>query len=188
MRRSIFVILVLGLFLFFGCAYTPVEILPKHIKTIAVPTLINKTARYGIESKLTDAVIEEFIRDGHLSISKKEEADAILTGEIVTYVLEPLSYDATEVVEQYKLWVVVNLSFRDLTTEEVLWEEKRESIDGNLIGGIEGDVRYYVTPKAGRTVETEEEAQDRLVVELADRIVRRTVYGWGSRIEIQSGR
>jgi len=188
MRRSIFVILVLGLFLFFGCAYTPVEILPKHIKTIAVPTLINKTARYGIESKLTDAVIEEFIRDGHLSISKKEEADAILTGEIVTYVLEPLSYDATEVVEQYKLWVVVNLSFRDLTTEEVLWEEKRESIDGNLIGGIEGDVRYYVTPKAGRTVETEEEAQDRLVVDLADRIVRRTVYGWGSRIEIQSGR
>jgi len=188
MKKFIFIIIVLGVFLLFGCAYTPVEILPKHIKRIAVPTFINKTARYGIESKLTDAVIEEFIRDGHLSIAKKEDADAILTGEIVTYVLEPLSYDATEVVEQYKLWVVVNLSFRDLTTGQVLWEEKRESVDGNLIGGIEGNVRYYVTPRAGRTVETEEEAQERLVIELADRIVRRTVYGWGSRIEIQSGR
>jgi len=186
MRKSIFIIIGLGLSLFFGCAYTPVEILPKHIKSIAVPNFINKTARYGIESKLTDAVIEEFIRDGHLSITKKKDANALLTGEIVTYVLEPLSYDATEVVEQYKLWVVVNLSFQDLTTGELLWEEKRESVDGNLIGGIEGDVRYYVTPRAGRRVETEEEAQDRLVVELADRIVRRTVYGWGSRIEIQS--
>jgi hypothetical protein len=188
MKKSIFIIILLGVFLFFGCAYTPVEILPQHIKRIAVPTFINRTARYGIESKLTDAVIEEFIRDGHLSIAKKEQADAILTGEIVTYVLEPLSYDAHEVVEQYKLWVVVNLTFKDLTTGEVLWEEKRESIDGNLIGGIEGDVRYYVTPRAGRTVETEEEAQDRLVIDLADRIVRRTVYGWGSRIEIQTGR
>jgi len=186
MRKSIFIIIGLGLSLFFGCAYTPVEILPKHIKSITVPNFINKTARYGIESKLTDAVIEEFIRDGHLSIAKKKDADALLTGEIVTYVLEPLSYDATEVVEQYKLWVVVNLSFQDLTTGELLWEEKRESVEGNLIGGIEGDVRYYVTPRAGRRVETEEEAQDRLVVELADRIVRRTVYGWGSRIEIQS--
>jgi len=186
MRKSIFIIIGLGLSLFFGCAYTPVEILPKHIKSITVPNFINKTARYGIESKLTDAVIEEFIRDGHLSIAKKKDADALLTGEIVTYVLEPLSYDAQEVVEQYKLWVVVNLSFQDLTTGELLWEEKRESVEGNLIGGIEGDVRYYVTPRAGRRVETEEEAQDRLVVELADRIVRRTVYGWGSRIEIQS--
>ena len=188
MKKSIFIIVGLAVFLLFGCAYTPVEILPKHIKTIAVPTFINRTARYGIESKLTDAVIEEFIRDGHLSVAKQKEAAGLLTGEIVTYVLEPLSYDATEVVEQYKLWVVVNLTFRDLTTGEVLWEEKRESVNGNLIGGIEGDVRYYVTPRAGRTVETEEEAQDRLVVELADRIVRRTVYGWGSRIEIQSGR
>jgi len=188
MRNFIFIIIGMTVFFFSGCAYTPVEILPKHIKTIAVPTFINRTARYGIESKLTDAVIEEFIRDGHLSIVKKQEADAILTGEIVTYVLEPLSYDATEVVEQYKLWVVVNLSFKDSTTGQVLWEEKRESVNGNLIGGIEGDVRYYVTPKAGRTVETEEEAQERLVIELADRVVRRTVYGWGSRIEIQSGR
>jgi len=188
MRKFIFVIVGLGVFLLFGCAYMPVEILPKHIKTIAVPTFINRTAHYGIESKLTDSVIEEFIRDGHLSIAKKEDAHALLTGEIVTYVLEPLSYDATEVVEQYKLWVIVNLSFRDLTTGEVLWEEKRESVGGNLVGGIEGDVRYYVTPRAGRTVETEEEAQERLVVELADHIVRRTVYGWGSQIEIQSGR
>jgi len=188
MRKTIFVVVGAGVALLFGCAYTPVEILPKHIKTVAVPTFVNRTAHYGIETKLTDAVIEEFIRDGHLSVVKKEGADALLTGEIVTYVLEPLSYDATEVVEQYKLWVVVNLAFRDLTTGQVLWEEKRESIEGNLIGGIEGDVRYYVTPRAGRTVETEEEAQERLVVELADHIVRRTVYGWGSKIEIQSGR
>ncbi|MDH5174948.1 MAG: LPS assembly lipoprotein LptE, partial [Elusimicrobiota bacterium] len=162
MRKPIFIIIGLGVILLFGCAYTPVEILPQHIKTIAIPTFINRTAHYGIESKLTDAVIEEFIRDGHLSIAKRKEADALLTGEIVTYVLEPLSYDATEVVEQYKLWVIVNLSFRDLAAGEVLWEEKRESIEGNLVGGIEGDVRYYVTPRAGRTVETEEEAQERL--------------------------
>jgi hypothetical protein len=182
MRKPILIIVMLGVFLLFGCAHTLVEILPEHIKTVAVPTFVNKTPIYGMESKLTDAVVEEFLRDGHLSIAKKEEADALLIGEIVTYVLEPLSYDVNEVVEQYKLWVVVNLSFRDLTTGEVLWEEKRESIHGNLVGGIEGDVRYYVTPQAGSNVETEDEAQDRLVVELADHIVLRTVYGWKSRI------
>lgn len=170
-----------------GCAYTPLEVLPDHIHSIAVPTFKNLTSRYGIEEKLTQKVIEEFIRDGRLNIASPESAHSLLQGEIVLYVRTPLSYDQNDVVEQYAIRVLVNMTYHDLVDNKILWTEKREQINGNLVGGIEDEVRYYVSARRGEAVESEDEAQDRLVERLAEDIMKRTVYGWRSSIEIQSG-
>ena len=151
-----------------GCGYTPAPILPQHIKNIAITPFVNKTVHYGIEEKLANAVTNEFLRDGRLNIAKEQHADAVLTGTITQYVLEPVSYDEQDVIQQYKLWITVNLTFTDLTTKTVLWEHN----------DMKGTVNYFVSPTAGELVETEDEAQDRLVDDLAVDVVRRTIEGW----------
>jgi hypothetical protein len=151
-----------------GCGYTPAPILPQHIKNIAIVPFANTTVRYGIEEKLANAVTNEFLRDGRLNISKEQQADATLTGTVTKYVLEPVSYDEQDVIQQYKLWITVDLVFTDLTDNTVLWEHK----------DMMGSVNYFVTPTAGELVETEDEAQDRLVEDMSRDITRRTIEGW----------
>lgn len=146
----------------------PVSVLPTHIKKIAVNNFSSNSVQYGIEDKLTKKVIEEFLRDGRLEIVKAEEADALLTGVIVRYDLAPVSYDAQSIIEQYKLYIGVDITFKDQIQGTTLWTESN----------IHEDYAYYVTVKAGQLVETENDAQEAVTDLLSRDIVRRTVVGW----------
>jgi len=168
-----------------GCLYTPQTsggdiVLPDRIRTVAVPTFGNRTAYYAINEDLTKKVIEEFIRNGRLTVTDAKNANAVLKGEILRYLLVPISYDENDVVEQKKLKVIVNLELADSSTGELLWKEQwAESPAGTEIGGVVEEVRFFVTDKGGtEVVETEEQARERIVSRLAEDIVRRTIYGW----------
>lgn len=165
-----FLVLFAILLFLAGCDYHPVSVLPDHVKTVAIETFSNKTAYYGIEEKLTQTIVEEFLREGRLGVAKKEEADSLLSGKIVRYTLEPLSYDENDIVEEYRLWIVVDITFKDLKTDQILWEQKGIGPRGEE-EGVKRYERYYVTPKAGQMVETEEDALDRLIDRLANDIV-----------------
>lgn len=162
------VLLLMSILLVTGCGKTPVSVLPTYIKKIAVNNFSNNTVQYGIEDKLTKKVIEEFLRDGRLEIVKAEDADALLTGVIVRYSLEPVSYDAQSVVEQYKLYIGVDVTFQDQVQGTTMWTESN----------IHEDYTYYVTAKAGQLVETETDAQEAVTDLLARDVVKRTVVGW----------
>jgi len=140
--------------------------LPTHIKTVAIPLFKNpRTFKYGAERVLTDAVINEFVSDGTLDVTDESTADAKLAVEIVNYKKEALSYDAKESVKEYNLAVVVSVTFLDLTTGQVLWQEP----------SLYEAVPYYAV---GSQAETEDEALQRLAEELARKIVNRTLQGW----------
>jgi len=158
--------------IFFGCAgYTPVpQILPPHIRKIAIPTFENKTIYYGIEEKFTLRVTEEFLRDGRLEITNEENTDAFLKGVITRYVLEPLTYTADFVVEEYKLWLIFDLALYEKDKEEPLWEEKN----------LEGVYRFFAPTSNRPGALTEEEAREMLWDILARDILRRTIYGFGT--------
>ncbi len=167
-RFKMFVNIIILCGLLLACKM-PVPILPEYIKKITVTTFSNNTIQYGIEEKLVKKVTEEFLRDGQLEVvQRKDQADALLLGEVSQYTLEPISYDIHDVVEEYKLWITVDFRMKDLTTGQVLWEEN----------DMEADTTYFVTSDAGRLVETQEEAQERVIEDLAKDIVQRTVYGW----------
>ncbi len=151
-----------------ACGKPPVSVLPTYIKKIAVNNFSNNIVQYGIEDMLTKKVIEEFLRDGRLEIVKAEEADALLTGVIVRYSLEPVSYDAQSVIEQYKLFIGVDVTFQDQVQGTTMWTESN----------IHEDYTYYVTAKAGQLVETETDAQEAVTDLLSRDIVKRTIIGW----------
>ncbi|MCL1971577.1 MAG: LPS assembly lipoprotein LptE [Endomicrobia bacterium] len=158
-----------------SCAsvYDPApQILPEHIKKVFVRPITNNTNQFGLEAKFTNAIIDEMLRDGRLSlVNSAAEADGILTGTIRRYILQPLTYDANMVTEQYKLWIIVSVSLVDRENNVTLWTEP------NLEG-----IQIYLDATRGGFGEgmTEEEARELIWERLARNIVKRTIRGFGS--------
>jgi outer membrane lipopolysaccharide assembly protein LptE/RlpB len=73
------------------------NILPDHVKTIAIPAFVNETQTYKLEQVLTGAVVREFTTRANYRIvpNPDEDSDAILRGTVVSAVTAPSTYDAT---------------------------------------------------------------------------------------------
>jgi hypothetical protein len=71
------------------------SLIPTDVKTIAVPSFVNQTQTYRIESILTQAVIREFNTRTHYRIvSDPDGADAVLRGTVLNTQLAPMTYDS----------------------------------------------------------------------------------------------
>ncbi|MGM0441654.1 MAG: LptE family protein [Elusimicrobiota bacterium] len=167
-----------GFFLLFmgvtGCgAYQPMEIVPDSIQSIRIKQFKNETDQIDFSEKLTEEVTDQFIREGRLTVKNSDNADSILEGTIYEYKKIPISYDENFITEEYRLTMIVNLTYYDMQREVKLWEEKREDYSG----GIETSVTYYVGDTEGIT-ETEDEAWERLIERASEKILNRTLYGW----------
>ena len=66
MKNRLFVcMMVLTAFVFAGCAGPHARIAPQNAKKIYIKPFVNSTSQYGLEDKLTLAVTNELINDGH---------------------------------------------------------------------------------------------------------------------------
>ena len=162
-----------------GCGYTTRPGLASHLKTIYVKPFTNQIDitqlttgnerfpiyRHRMEVDLTNAAINRFQFTGLLRPANPERADARLEGDLVAFRRDPLRYDASQQVEEWRLNVVVNLRFFDQTTNTLLWEEPQ----------FTGDTTYFAL---GANAESETAALDRAITDLARRIVERAVENW----------
>lgn len=157
-----------------GCSkyyYNPApQVLPSYIQKVAIRAFANHTQQYGLEDKLTLAVQSEFNRDGRYQITTEDMADGVLIGEITRYILEPLSYDSNHVPTQYKLWILVDVSFYDKVKNITLWKEPN----------LTGELRYYVASSGLPGAQTEDEARQTIWDQLARDIRTRTFEGFGT--------
>lgn len=153
-----------------GCGYTQKTVLPENIKTIYIDTVKNKipvaeTYAYvpGLEMDITNAVIRRLHKDGNLKVvGEREQADAILEMDLVSFEQEGLRFTSLESVEEYRMFVVLSLRLIHGATKNILWEEPNFS----------GDSEYYVSDV--RSINREEasrQAIDRLARNVVDRIV-----------------
>ena len=174
MKKQILMAAVLAAVLSSGCQkyyYNPApQILPAHIQKIAVRAFANHTQQYGLEDKLTLATQSEFNRDGRFQITTEEQADGVVIGDITRYILEPLSYDVNHVPTEYKLWVLVDLTFYDKVKNLSLWKEPNMS----------EEIRYYVASSGLPGSMTEEEAREQLWDQFSKDIRIRTFEGFGT--------
>lgn len=131
------VLLVLGALLG-GCGYTVRGTLPAHINTVAVPIFQNRTAEPAIEGFITRAVVEAFSTNGRLKVVGRDQADALLHGEIIGYSVTSIAFDQDANVRQYRLLVTVNLRMRDLRRNTVLFQQDavREQADFRVQGTV----------------------------------------------------
>lgn len=97
-RQLSFVAIIGILALLASCGYHTagkVSHLPPDIKVLAIPSFLNQTHTYHVETGLTGAVIREFnTRTRYRVIQSEASADAVLQGTVVSVVVAPVAYDS----------------------------------------------------------------------------------------------
>jgi len=144
-----------------GCGYTIGGNLPPHVKTVAVPVFKNLTQEPGIESVITAAIVTSFGNSGRVRVVPVDRADSIIEGEIVAYTVDSIGYDTGLNAQQFRLWVTLNVKFRDLTNNTMLWEQQ----------GLRERADFRVGGQVAQTITLEESAARQAAQEIGRQVV-----------------
>jgi hypothetical protein len=144
------------------------QIMPQHITKLHVRSFINRTAVFALEDRLTIEVVDEFLRNGSYNIVNEPQADGVLAGEIIRYILIPIQYDTQLVPIIYRMEAIINIRLIDKKTEKTVWQEP----------ALQQVYTYSVSTLPGGM--SEEQAREQLWKNFAKMIVKRTVEGFGS--------
>ena len=89
-----------------GCAqYRLGSMLPADIRTVYMPTCVNKTTEPLIEQDVTRAILSQIQTDGSLRIATADTADTLLEVTLTKFWLDPVSYqtDESSTANQYRM-------------------------------------------------------------------------------------
>jgi hypothetical protein len=162
-RAGLLVAIVLSLG---GCGYHVAghtDLLPKTIKTIAVPAWTNETTRYKLTDRIPEAVAREILtRTRYRIVSENEMPDAVLRGSVISYgagatIFDPVRSRATGV----QLRVVMQMSFIEKATGKVLVSRPN----------FEVQERYEISIDPGQYFEESDAALDRVSQQVARQVV-----------------
>jgi lipopolysaccharide assembly LptE-like protein len=97
--------------------------LPSYIQRIGIPTFVNRTPVFNLETLLTQKVRGEFIGRGKYQILPESTGvDALLTGEVTAVSITPVSFTAQQLASRYALTMTARIELRDIRENKVLWE------------------------------------------------------------------
>ena len=148
-----------------GCiGYRLGSSLPPGIKSVYVPTFVNRTGEPQLETEASMAAMQEFQKDGTLSVAAEESADTILFVTLKKIREEPVRFTDTKTASEYRLIVDADIEFKKRVGNEILM---KRSVYGQSTFKVAGDL-----PSARRTALTPA-AQD-----LAHQIVTTVVEFW----------
>ncbi|MFC1667770.1 LptE family protein [Chlamydiota bacterium] len=161
-----------------SCGYRVGSILPLDIHSIAIPTFKNLTQKPGIETSITNKIIERFQIDGTLRVIEQKDADVLLTGELVDYRREPVRFSGEDYsdVREYRLTIVCKVSLINLVTQEEIWKDRL--IEGETTYKTGGDLSERELTAIGTTLTSEKAQLPTLEEDLAYNVVESVVEGW----------
>jgi hypothetical protein len=96
--------------------------LPPHLKTVAIPLFDNRSPEYGVDQRITDAVIEAVTRDNTLKIADQANADCLLRGTLTRLEDRAGQYDSNEEASTYRITITLQATFEDLRKKTVIWQ------------------------------------------------------------------
>lgn len=96
--------------------------LPAYIRNIGVPPFGNNTAIFDIDRRVSEHVRAELSGRGKYKVFPTDAGnDAVLTGEISSVTISPVSFDQQQQATRYVLIMTARVEFKDLKTNKVLW-------------------------------------------------------------------
>jgi outer membrane lipopolysaccharide assembly protein LptE/RlpB len=109
-----------------GCGYHVSgqgDLVPKTVKTVAIPGFQNITTRYQLARMLPEDITREFLaRTRYKVISDPAQADAVLNGAVVNFVYFPTTFDtATGRSTGVEVIVTMRLTLTDRATDKIIW-------------------------------------------------------------------
>lgn len=164
-----------GILLLWGCAgeevtYTPqAQIMPQHIKKIAIRSILNRTEVFALEDKFYNELYDSFLRNGTYQIvTENNGAEGVVVTTISRYLNVPIQYDSQLIPTVYRMDIWLDVVFMDKTTDTPVWREP----------ALLGTQIYAASTLPGGM--TEVQARDVIFEKLSKDIVKRTVEGFGS--------
>jgi outer membrane lipopolysaccharide assembly protein LptE/RlpB len=98
--------------------------IPAGVRSIGIPTFVNHTNRPELEQRITEQVIDEFTTRGRVRIMPNEQgAEAVLRGEIISYVVTPVVINEQGRATRYEIMITAHVTLAETTTDKVLWED-----------------------------------------------------------------
>lgn len=131
------------------------------IKTVYIPVFDNETIEYGLGDELTNNITSAIVADNTLKVVGQNAADAIISGQVVSFKRSSQTYNIQDQVQEYRVDVTVNVKF-SRADGEVIWEEP----------GISAYGLYSAD------TETEDEGKTEALSKLAEIIVNKLVRNW----------
>jgi outer membrane lipopolysaccharide assembly protein LptE/RlpB len=164
LRLSAFLLVLLFVSGFAEC-YKPVtkNQLPSRIKTVAVPAFQNNALRYKIESRFTEAVVNELIHRGRgLRVQgQREGADAVIEGVIKSFSYSGVLLDDKGRARVFEVTIEAAVTVRDQTENRVLYDNQ------NFV--FRGEYEFANDPR--NFFNEEEPAVQRMARDFAESIV-----------------
>lgn len=134
--------------------------LPPHIHSINVPMFENRTTRYQLDLKLTESIRDELVARGKVEITGDETtADAILQGEIISFIVNPIAFTEDATASNYNVIIVVKVVLRDLVNNRILfsnpnfmYQEEYNVAEGTDFETVEQEAIDKISVKFARTL------------------------------------
>ncbi len=143
--------------------------LPPSIKKIGIPIFINKTDRPDLEQRLTARIISEFVTRSRYQITSSEEGvDAVVKGEVLVYLLTPVTLNAQGRASRYEILINARVSLVQTSDDQVLWQ------DDHFVFRRQ----YDVQAAGGSTVSEETVALDQVSQDFAESVVTSILEGF----------
>jgi hypothetical protein len=115
-----------------GCGYSLAgrgSFLPSYVRTIGIPTFVNRTTVFNLETLLTQKVRAEFIGRGKYDVLPQNTGvDAVLNGEVTAVTIIPASFGTSQLASRYAITMTARIELRDLRENKVLWENPGVSL------------------------------------------------------------
>ncbi len=136
--------------------------MPKGIQTVAIEIFENRTPEIGLENIITNDLIYEFTRKGRSVQKHSKEADAILTGVIVSERITTISRQAQQSPLARRVVITVNLKLTG-ADGEIKWSAS----------GVSQFEEYVVSTSREVTETNKRRAIETLSKKLAERVHNR---------------
>ncbi len=139
------------------------DLIPKNIKTIAVPAFANQTVRYRLSQRMPEAISREFLtRTRYQVVSDENAADAVLSGSVLRYAAYPNVFSPTTGrAQSVEVHVYVAVTLRDRRTGQVILSRPNMDIKE----------RYEISVDPAAYFEESDAALDRMSRDVARSVV-----------------
>ena len=166
--RKLHVLLIVFALALPSCGYSltqntgvrPAEPSAEYAFRVAIPLFVNATFEPLIEKDVTAALQEEIAMDGRLVLTDPAKADHIISGRVLKFALQPLSYDPQERILEYRVWVASEIKVTESKTGKVVYKDV-----------IETYADYRVTDDVTKSKIRREEAIKKAIMDMADEFI-----------------
>ncbi len=136
--------------------------LPDGVENLHLALIENRTKEPYLDSVLTESLTFRLARQHNLQlVENPQNADAILSGEVIQYSLHASAYDKDDAIQSYRVTVKVTAKLSRVSDGKLLWRGASVRFDDFVSSGAD------ITTEEGLERETLRRVADRIAEDLS---------------------